>query len=184
MSRLPSIIPTKAIEQMAKDERESRIEQTAVAVLAAMESSGPLPTTCDLFASRLKHAFEVAEAFETERARRREANRGGQKDHAAVIAGVEAELADKKDGIRALNQYLDKREARIAELESDVRNYRGLLHQANALIHREQEAIGSRPICPPNTVIRPGVIPPPPPPPAPEIEDPETCQNRLNRGAW
>ena len=79
MSRLPSIIPTKAIEQMAKDERESRIEQTAVAVLAAMEGAGPFELTdSDQFARRLRHAFDVAEAFETERARRREANRGGR----------------------------------------------------------------------------------------------------------
>ena len=45
MSRLPSIIPTEVIERMAIDERESRIEQTAVAVLAAMERryGGRLP---------------------------------------------------------------------------------------------------------------------------------------------
>lgn len=78
MSRLPSIIPNEVIERMAIDERESRIEMTAVAVLAAMEANGPLPTTSDLFASRLKHAFEVAEAFENERALRREAKRGGR----------------------------------------------------------------------------------------------------------
>lgn len=45
----------------------------------------------------------------------------------------------------------------------------------------EAAAIASRPVCPPNTVIRSGVVPPPPPPPN---EDPETSPYRSKRGAW
>lgn len=76
-----SIYPKEVLKQMAsdeRDERDGRIERTAVAVLAAMEALGPLTTNSDLFASRLRHAFDVAEAYEIERERRREAKRGGR----------------------------------------------------------------------------------------------------------
>lgn len=79
MSRLPTIIPTEVIERIAIDERESRIEQTAVAVLAALEGADPWEEPgSQQFARRLKHAFDVAEAFEIARALRREAKRGGR----------------------------------------------------------------------------------------------------------
>lgn len=47
----------------------------------------------------------------------------------------------------------------------------------------EAAAIASRPVCPPNTVIRSGVVPPSPPPP-PANEDPEASPYRSDRGAW
>lgn len=61
-----------------------------------------------------------------------------------------------------------------------------LLNQQQAAVtarcEAEAEATSARPVCPPNTVIRSGVIPPPPPPPAPENDDPETSPYRSKRG--